>query len=303
MKLGSSLLGKLALMICGDIPYNKFFPHRSSSYLTKFFEDLNLDYTHDGTTRNQWVRSVLIQLNNKLEDNFPFPIEKDISPLPSKELITVIEYLIHPDHFSGTSFDRNEAIKLLNDILMPRNLKIEIHPNTNLGMLKSTSGYFISTATKQEKVLKVITFAPEVFKIPEVEINKKLVSVMMPFSEEFKKVFKSIKESCINNDLECLRADDIWDESTFIQDIFNLIYNSGIVVVDFTNKNSNVLYETGIAHTLGKLVIPITQSLDDIPSDLKPHRALKYYPNKEGLEELAKELSKRLKTVKGKINV
>ena len=95
--------------------------------------------------------------------------------------------------------------------------------------------------------------------------------------------------------LECLRADDIWDNSTFIQDIFDLIFCSKVVVVDFTGKNPNVMYETGIAHTLGKTVIPITQSIDDIPSDLGHHRALKYHPNEEGLRDLSNELYKRLK--------
>ena len=82
-----------------------------------------------------------------------------------------------------------------------------------------------------------------------------------------------------------------------MQDIFDLIFSSRIVVVDYTGRNPNVLYETGIAHTLGKTVIPITQSLDDIPFDLKPHRALKYLPNKEGLQDLVDGLSSRIKTI------
>ena len=55
----------------------------------------------------------------------------------------VIEYLVHPDHFHVKLSDRNEAIILLNDILMPRNLKIKIDPNTKLWILESTSRYFI----------------------------------------------------------------------------------------------------------------------------------------------------------------
>lgn len=97
--------------------------------------------------------------------------------------------------------------------------------------------------------------------------------------------------------LECLRADDIWDNSTFMQDIFDLIFCAKVIVVDFTGRNPNVMYETGIAHTLGKTVIPITQSLDDIPSDLGHHRALKYLPNEQGYRDLSNELYKRLKVI------
>lgn len=69
--------------------------------------------------------------------------------------------------------------------------------------------------------------------------------------------------------------------------------------MDFSGRNPNVMYETGIAHTLGKTVIPITQSIDDIPSDLGHHRALKYLPNEEGYRDLSNELYRRLQTIYG----
>ena len=69
------------------------------------------------------------------------------------------------------------------------------------------------------------------------------------------------------------------------------------MVADFTGKNPNVFYEVGIAHTLGKTVIPITQSINDVPSDLRHHRALVYYPNEQGYEDLATEIDKRLRTL------
>ena len=51
---------ELAERICGD---NSKYPYRSSYYLTKFFQDLGFDYTHDGSTRRFWVRDVLLQLD------------------------------------------------------------------------------------------------------------------------------------------------------------------------------------------------------------------------------------------------
>jgi hypothetical protein len=69
------------------------------------------------------------------------------------------------------------------------------------------------------------------------------------------------------------------------------IYNS------YGGKNPNVFYEVGIAHTLGKTVVPITQSMDDVPSDLGHHRALLYYPNEQGYKDLTTEIEKRLKTL------
>jgi hypothetical protein len=130
-----------------------------------------------------------------------------------------------------------------------------------------------------------------------ITIDREGVSVMMPFSPAYRGTYEAIKKVADYMGLECLRADDIWENSTFIQDIFDLIFCSRIVIVDFSERNPNVMYETGIAHTLGKVVIPITQSINDIPSDLGHHRALKYSPNDEGYRNLSNELYKKIKTI------
>jgi hypothetical protein len=74
-KLKASIMDGLALMICGDAPYNTNFPYRSSTYLTSFFRGIDLDYRHDGSTRKWWVTNVLDELNEKpsLESDFPSP--------------------------------------------------------------------------------------------------------------------------------------------------------------------------------------------------------------------------------------
>ena len=91
--------------------------------------------------------------------------------------------------------------------------------------------------------------------------------------------------------------DDIWDNSTFMQDIFDLIFRSQVVISDFSGKNPNVMYETGIAHCLGRTVVPISQHKSDIPSDLRHHRACIYLRNAEGLGVLEKELVNGLKVL------
>lgn len=49
------------------------------------------------------------------------------------------------------------------------------------------------------------------------------------------------------------------------------------------------MYETGISNILGKTVVPITQSISDIPSDLGHHRALIYLANEQGLRDLSND--------------
>lgn len=152
------------------------------------------------------------------------------------------------------------------------------------------AGHYVSALPAERK----ITFAPSVFKVPDGGIELDLVAVMMPFAG-FSGTHEAIKAACKISGHRCVRVDDIWQDSTVIQDVFSLIFHANIVVVDFSGKNANVMYETGIAHTLGKHVVPITQSKGDVPFDLLHHRYLSYFPNSEGLEKLTQELAVRLK--------
>ena len=142
---------------------------------------------------------------------------------------------------------------------------------------------------------RTITFSPTTFAIPEGAIDNDLVSVMMPFEAGFNDVYTAIKSACEECRFECKRADNVWNHATVIQDIFELIFRSRIVIVDFTGTNPNVMYETGIAHTLGRLVIPIAQS-NDVPFNMQHHRVLKYFPNSQGLTALQTALSDKLAT-------
>ena len=144
-------------------------------------------------------------------------------------------------------------------------------------------------------VLNRYVCAPGVFSVPSGGIDSKLVALMMPFDAQFYPVSDAIKAAASELGLACKRVDDIWVDSTIIQDVFSLIYHSKIVICDFTGKNANVLYEAGIAHTLGRTVIPLAQHISDIPFDLRHHRHLMYLPNKEGLEDLKNKLTLKLK--------
>ena len=67
-----------------------------------------------------------------------------------------------------------------------------------------------------------------------------------------------------------------------------------MVICDCSGRNPNVFYEIGIAHTLGREVILITQSEEDIPFDLRHLRYVKYLNNGEGLAQLTARLEPRL---------
>ena len=136
---------------------------------------------------------------------------------------------------------------------------------------------------------------PKVFDIPENErIESSLVSVMMPFGDGFSPVYQSLREAAEAAGLRCQRADEIWEAPAIIQDIVTLIAKSFVVICDCSGRNPNVFYELGIAHTLGREVVMVTQSSADVPFDLKHLRYISYLDNAEGREALKTAVTERL---------
>lgn len=141
---------------------------------------------------------------------------------------------------------------------------------------------------------------PNVFQIPEHEnIESTLASAMMPFDAGFSAVSDSIRQAADNVGLRCRRAGDIWENAAIIQDVVALIDRSRVVICDCTGRNPNVFYEAGIAHTLGREVILITQSENDIPFDLRHLRYVRYLDNAEGRAALTRALQDRMQTILG----
>lgn len=138
---------------------------------------------------------------------------------------------------------------------------------------------------------------PTVFRMPEGVQEPDLVSVMMPFQPAFDGIYQSLQQVCGELGLRCFNANEVWDENEVIQDIFSLIYRSKVVICDFSTRNPNVFYEAGIAHTLGRPVIPIVQNSEHIPFDLRHHRYIEYQNNDQGWEVLRAQIAPRLQTL------
>lgn len=142
-----------------------------------------------------------------------------------------------------------------------------------------------------------LDICPTVFAIPSGPRDPGLVAVMMPFSQEFAETYQEIRRACEAVGLRCQRADTIWEETTIMQDVFNLIYRSAVTIVDLSGRNPNVMYECGIAHTLGRPVLPISRNMEALPFDLAHHRVLPYLPNAEGHARMREKLESRLRSM------
>jgi len=120
------------------------------------------------------------------------------------------------------------------------------------------------------------------------------VFVIMPFEDEFFEVYELLKER-FGNEFEFTHAgDDVSTQQNILKDIIQMIYEADVVIADLTGLNANVFYELGIAHTLGKKVIAITQDINQLPFDIRSYRATEYSTHFKKFDHLVKELNRYL---------
>ena len=101
--------------------------------------------------------------------------------------------------------------------------------------------------------------------------------VMMPFGEWFDRYYKEIYVPAIKEaGFEPVRADELFSTGSVVEQIWEQIEKSTVMLADLTGKNPNVFYELGLAHAARKPVVFTTGSLDDVPFDLRHLRVIPY---------------------------
>ena len=133
-------------------------------------------------------------------------------------------------------------------------------------------------------------------------VDERLAFVLMPFAEDLTRIYTSIIKPTVEaTDLVCRRADDFKTNKAIIQDIWKAICEARVVIADLTDLNPNVMYELGIAHTVGKETILIYQRGREkdlkFPFDLAHIRRIVYEDSATGGKNLENVLSDTLKSI------
>ncbi|WP_225370275.1 hypothetical protein [Methanobrevibacter arboriphilus] len=127
-------------------------------------------------------------------------------------------------------------------------------------------------------------------------IEDDLCFVLMPFDEKFNGVYDLIKEDLDNFNLNIIRADDINEPGTVIDDICNHIKNSKFLIAELTDSNPNVFYELGYADALDKNIILIIQNSQNtsekFPFDVSGKRMIIYEDTIAGQTYLKKQTAR-----------
>lgn len=150
--------------------------------------------------------------------------------------------------------------------------------------------------------MNIIQINP-IFGPAQYQLDTRLAFVLMPFTDPLTAIYQAIIKPTVEDPqfgLVCRRADDIKSNRAIIQDIWKSICEARVVIADMTDLNPNVMYELGIAHTLGKETILLYQHQDTenkFPFDLCHIRRIEYSNTASGGEDLKQKLLSTLQTV------
>ena len=133
--------------------------------------------------------------------------------------------------------------------------------------------------------------------------NKKKCFVIMPVSgtnscieDEWTGIFEHMIKPAVKGSrlgFDCERAKPM--SGAFIKDILEGLNRADVVIADLTDRNPNVCYELGIRHTLKNRTILITQSMDDVPSDLQSYWVITYEKDLSGADRFKKRIREILR--------
>jgi hypothetical protein len=100
---------------------------------------------------------------------------------------------------------------------------------------------------------------------------------MMPFGSWFDRYYQEIYVPAIKEaGFEPIRADELFTTGSVVEQIWDQIEKSKILLADLSEKNANVFYELGLAHAAGKPVVFTSSNVNDVPFDLRHLRVIIY---------------------------
>ena len=97
--------------------------------------------------------------------------------------------------------------------------------------------------------------------------------------------------------LTCGRTGSIYKGRGITQEVWEKINSARVIIADVVGGDADVFYKIGIAHTLGKPVILVAQSINDVPPDFWQLRCILYDVNKLGSDDFQERLQRAIRGV------
>ena len=161
MKFKDRNLRAIADMVIGEADY---FLSRSGSHLTRFFEECDLEFKHDGSTRWSWTADRLAELLNEPQPGAYL--------LPDR-FVHVLRMLMHKSDASDNDPDRVLALKSVNKPLSREGYEA-FYGKDNILYIRHIGTKTVSTAANPHR-----PFTPD-----EVKRRRRLVKYLDQCSED-----------------------------------------------------------------------------------------------------------------------
>jgi hypothetical protein len=146
------------------------------------------------------------------------------------------------------------------------------NPSSSPTDAASASGQEVASATPADKIP-----SPVVSVEPRVREFLDTCFVMMPFGDWFDRYYAEIYVPAIKEaGFEPVRADGLFSTGSVMEQIWDQIGKSTLLLADLTGKNPNVFYELGLSHAARKPVVFTAENVEDVPFDLRHLRVIIY---------------------------
>ena len=130
-------------------------------------------------------------------------------------------------------------------------------------------------------------------------IQKRSCFVAMPFGGDYDLLYSLVIKPTVESfGFECNREDDYGLIGILPENIVEHISSATFLIADISEKNPNVHYELGIAHTMKKPVILLSQ--DKVASDIRHWKYISYQNTAISGKQLEHSLSNAIKEAKSK---
>jgi nucleoside 2-deoxyribosyltransferase len=130
-----------------------------------------------------------------------------------------------------------------------------------------------------------------------------LCFVLMPFDRFHNRIYADVIKPVVINECgyACSRGDEFLSNRIIMQEVWDMILAADVIIAELTDRNPNVFYELGLAHSMNKHVVLLTRSSNRIPFDVTQWRCVVYDKGSHGEEKLRKHLKETLMNVRASV--
>lgn len=188
----------------------------------------------------------------------------EIFPVTKKDIVEVISDITAIDVDSIENFE---------------NRPIQRRPDYNYSPLVGVSQY--------EK-LQVNSVLPG----EGVNIKSGFAFVLLPHNDEHQQIYDfAIKPAMLENKLDVLKADDIFQPGAILAQVWEAIRTAEVIIADISGQNPNVIMELGLCYGVQRLPIQLVRDPDELPFNLRSLRYIQYDTTPSGIAKLKRDLS------------